>query len=132
MVSIVSLKQKMFVTPQNVFSDSGIRNLRVALNIYLNDLPQTINKTGSYLYADDTSAFYQNKNKVLNKEFLSICEWFIDNTLSIHFVNDKTKTIFFSRLKSPPKLSISYGDYSLKQHNIVENLGCYFNSNLNR
>ena len=85
---------------------------------------------------DNTCIFYQDKNnekieKVLNKEFSSLCEWFIDNKLSIHFWNDKTKTIFFSRMKSPPKLSISYGDYSLKQHNAVEYLGCYLDYNLN-
>ena len=34
-------------------------------------------------------------------------------------------------MKSPPKLNVSYGDYSLKQHNIVEYLGCYLDSNLN-
>ena len=34
-------------------------------------------------------------------------------------------------MKSPPKLNI-YGDYSLKQHNTVEYLGCYLDSNLNR
>ena len=34
-------------------------------------------------------------------------------------------------MKSPPKLSISYGDYSLKQQNTVEYLGCYLDSNLN-
>ena len=34
-------------------------------------------------------------------------------------------------MKSPPKLNISYGDYSLEQHNIVEYLGCYLDSNLN-
>ena len=67
--------------------------------------------------------------KVLNKEFSSLCEWFIDNNLSIHFGDDKTKTIFFSRNKSPSKLSISYGNYSLKQHNTVEHLGCYLDSN---
>ena len=33
-------------------------------------------------------------------------------------------------MKSLPKLSI-YGDYSLKQYNTVEYLGCYLNSNLN-
>ena len=27
-------------------------------------------------------------------------------------------------MKSPPKLSISYGDYSIKQRNAVEYLGC--------
>ena len=50
--------------------------------------------------------------KVLNNEFSSLCEWFIDNNLLIHFWDDKTKTIFFSRNKSPSKLSISYGNYS--------------------
>ena len=30
-----------------------------------------------------------------------------------------------------PLLCISYGDYSLKQHNTVEYLGCYLDSNLN-
>ena len=34
-------------------------------------------------------------------------------------------------MKSPTKLSISYGDYCLKQHNTVEYLGCYLDSNLN-
>ena len=33
-------------------------------------------------------------------------------------------------MKSPPKLKI-YWDYSLKKHNTVEYLGCYFDSNLN-
>ena len=50
--------------------------------IYINNLPQALNKTGSYLYADDTSIFYQDKDiekieKVLNKEFASLCESFI-------------------------------------------------------
>ena len=35
-------------------------------------------------------------------------------------------------MKSPPKLSISYGDYSLKQRNIVECLGCYLDSDIKR
>ena len=51
--------------------------------------------------------------------------------LSIHFGDDKTKIIFFPRIKSSPKLNISYGDYSIKQHNTVEYLRCYFDSNLN-
>ena len=92
-------------------------------------------ETGSYLYTDNTCIFYQDKDiekieKFLNKEFSSLFEWFIDNKLSIHFGDDKTKTIFFSRIKSPPKLNISYEDYSLKQHNTVEHLGCCHDSNL--
>ena len=34
-------------------------------------------------------------------------------------------------MKRPPKLSISYGDYSLKQYNTVEYLRCYLDFNLN-
>ena len=104
---------------------------------YMNITPKiTPNITpGSYLYADDTCIFYQDNDveKIeifLNKKFLSLCEWFIENKLSIHFGDNKTKTIFFSRMKSPPKLNI-YGDYSLKQHNTVEYLGCYLDSYLN-
>ena len=43
----------------------------------------------------------------------------------------KTKPVFFSQMKSPPKLSI-YGYYSLKQYNTLEYLGCYLDSNLSR
>ena len=65
----------------------------------------------------------------LNKEFSSLCEWFIDNKLLVHFGDDKTKTNF-SRMKNPPKLNISYGDYSLKQHSTVDYLACYLDCNL--
>ena len=56
--------------------------------------------------------FYQDKDvekikKVLNQQFFAFIEWFIDNKISIHFWGDKAKTIFFSRMKSLPKLSIS-------------------------
>ena len=86
MVSIISLKQKIFMTLENVFSDAGLINCGVPQRsilgphlflIYINDLPQALNKTGSYLYADDTCIFYQDTDvekieKVLNKKFLSL------------------------------------------------------------
>ena len=116
------------MTLENIFLDAGLINCGVPQGsisepllflylIYINDLPQALNETGSYLYADDTCIFYQDKDvekieRVLNKEFSSLCEWFIDNKLSIYFGDDKTKTFLFSRMKSPPKLNISYGDYS--------------------
>ena len=59
---------------------------------------------------------------------MSLCEWLIDNKLSIRFGDDKT--MFFSRMKSPLKLNI-YGDHNLKQHSTVEYLRCYLDSNLN-
>ena len=76
------------MTLENVSSDAGLINCGVPKGsilglllflIHINDLPQALNETGSYLYADDTCIFYQDKDietieKVLNKEFSSLCE----------------------------------------------------------
>ena len=147
MVFIISLKQKIFCDSRiNVFSYAGLINCSVSQGSILgllpflickNDLRQAFNETESYLNTDNTLIFYQDKDveKVetfFKKEFSSLFELFIDNKWSIHFGDDKAKTIFFSRMKNPPKLSISYGDYFLKQNNTVEYLGCYLDSNLNR
>ena len=39
--------------------------------------------------------------------------------------------LFFSLNEKPPKLSISWGDYYLKQHSTVEYIGCQLDSNVN-
>ena len=43
-----------------------------------------------YLYADDSCLLFQHKKvteikKQLTKDFSNICDWFVDNKLSIHF-----------------------------------------------
>ena len=54
------------------------------------------------LYADDTCLIFQHKDikeieNQLTKYFSSICEaQFVDNKLSIHFGEDKTRSILFS------------------------------------
>ena len=61
----------------------------------------------------------------LNKDFNSLCEWFIDNKLSIHFGEKKPKSILFSiikRLKNSRNLDIRYNDIEIKQHSKVINL----------
>ena len=84
------------------------------------------------LYADDTCLVCQHKvinnlkNK-LNEDFCNICDWFVDNKLSIHFDEDKTKPIFFTskfKRKNIKKLRIKYGDIQIKQHSKVNYLGC--------
>ena len=66
--------------------------------LYVNDIPQAVNS--ELLYADDTCLIYMGKDtktieEQLNKDFNSLCEWFIDNKLSIHFGEEKTKFILF-------------------------------------
>ena len=58
-------------------------------------------KCDLFLYADDTCLVCQHKdiNKIenqLNEDFSNICDWFVDNKLSIHFGEDKTKSILFA------------------------------------
>ena len=53
--------------------------------------------------------------KRLNEDFESLCDWFIDNKLSIHFGEDKTKPILFAskrRAKNIRQSDIKYIDGS--------------------
>ena len=79
------------------------------------------------LYADDTGLIFQYKDisiieQQLNRNFSNICNWFVDNKLSIHFGEDKTKSILFAPLnkcKKLRKLNISYGSLKIKQYSEV-------------
>ena len=67
--------------------------------IYANDLSQAV-KCDLFLYADDSCLVCQHKdiNKIknqLNKDFCNMCDWFLNNKLTIHFGEDKTKSILF-------------------------------------
>jgi len=69
--------------------------------LYVNDMPMAVSKCDLFLYADDSCLVFQHKNvkeieKVLTEEFKDLCEWFVDNKLSIHFGEDKTKSILFA------------------------------------
>ena len=75
-------------------------------------------KCDLFLYADDTCQVFQSKNvkdieKQLNEDFANICDWFVDNKLSIHFSEDKTKSILFAskcKIKKLQKLEIIYNN----------------------
>ena len=91
-----------------------------------------------FLYADDTCLLFQHKDlerikEELTKNFSNICDWFVDNKLSIHFGEDKTKSILFStknRKKKIGTLDIQYGDVKIKQHSKVLYLGCELDERL--
>ena len=92
-------------------------------------MSQTV-KCNIFLYADDTCLVCQHKGineieKQLNK-FEIICDWFVDNKLSIHFGDSKTKSILFAtkfKIKKVRKLNMTYGNIQIKQHFKVEYLG---------
>ena len=65
-----------------------------------------------------------------NKEFSLLCEWFIDNKLSIHFGQDKTKSVLFSKTRGLKENNISFAGHYIKQQETVENLGCQLYSKL--
>ena len=80
--------RKLFVSGDDVFSEAGILNCSVPREsilgpllflVYINDLPQTLSESVSYLYADDTYFFSKDKDvhkieDVLNKEFSTLSE----------------------------------------------------------
>ena len=67
---------------------------------YVNDMSQAV-KCDLFLHADDTCLVCQHKdiNKIenqLNEDFSNIYDWFVDKKLSIHFGEDKTKSMLFA------------------------------------
>ena len=80
-----------------------------------------------------TDKNFENIENQLNKNFNALCDWFVDNKLSIHFGEDKTKSILFGtkrKLKGLRELDIRQGDVKIKQHPQVTYLGCVLHSSL--
>ena len=105
--------------------------------LYINDMPQAV-ECNLLLYADDTCLIFQHKDiseieRILNKNFSSLCDWFVDNKLSIHFGEDKTKSILFSSkhmIKKSKPLNIIYKNIKIKQYSKVTYLGCILDETL--
>ena len=80
------------------------------------------------LYADDSCLVYQH-----GKDFSDVCDWFVDNKLSIHLGEDKTKCIPLStkyRLHKVSSLDIKYGEIRIKQYHTMTYLGCLLDETL--
>ena len=88
--------------------------------IYVNDMNQAL-EYNFYLYVDDSCLLFQHKNvteikKQLTKDFSNICNWVVDNKLSINFREDKTKPILFNskrNLKLVEKLDMRYKEIKI-------------------
>ena len=95
-------------------------------------------KSDLLLYADDTCLMYTGKDikmieEQLNTDLSSLCGWFIDNKLSVHFGEEKTKSILIVtkwQLKNQRDLILRYGDIEIKQHSKVTYKGCILDNDL--
>ena len=84
----------------------------------------------SLLYADDTCIVLQHKNvteieKQLLRDFSSFCDWFVDIKLSIHFGQNKTKSILFGtkhKLRNANALKTVYNDTICKSNMQKQNI----------
>ena len=105
--------------------------------LYINDSAQAV-IGDSLLNADDTCIVFQHKSKIqiekqLIRDFSSLCDWIVDNKLSIHFGQDKTKSIFFGtkhKLWNAKSLNIIFNGIEIKQHAKVKWLGCILDESL--
>ena len=101
-------------------------------------MPQAVN-SDLLLYADDTCLMYTGRDiktiEQLNTDFSSLCDWFIDNKLSVRFGEEKTKSILFGtkwKLRNQRDLDLRYGDIEIKRHSKVTYLGCILDNDLSR
>ena len=89
-------------------------------------MPQAV-KSNLFPYFDDSCLIFQGKDvieieKQLNADFANICEWSVDNRLSIHFGEDKTKSLLFAskrKIKKVQKLTVTYKNIQIKQYSMV-------------
>ena len=104
--------------------------------MYVNDMARAVD-CDLLLCADDSCLIFRDRDtekidSTLNKNFNSLCDWFLENKLSIHFGDDKTKSILFGRkkCKNLKNLNIKRGEIKIKQHLMVTYLGCVLDENL--
>ena len=87
------------------------------------------------LYADDSYLVFQHKHVTkieihFNNGFSNLCEWLLDNKLSVHFREGKTKSILFwanQKLRKSGKLNITYQVIYVNQNSQVTYLSCILN-----
>ena len=90
-------------------------------------MPQAV-KCDLVLYADVTCLTFQlEKWKKLKIDFYRLCDWLINNKLSIHLGEGKTKSILFGtklNIKRVELLNIVYGNVKIKHYSKFTYLGC--------
>ena len=101
--------------------------------IYINDLPLSIRKMKSVLFADDTTLFATNKDIItlgndISNELTLVKEWLISNCLTLNIM--KTYYIIFSTREVPSNLQIKIGQNTLERKKSGKFLGVVLDERL--
>ena len=98
------------------------------LLIYINDTPNTSSKFAFYLFADDTSIYFESGNleqlqKVVNSELKHIKKWLDANKLALNV--DKTNFVIFHSPQKPlyENITIKFGKQHVTKAKHVKFLG---------
>ena len=103
--------------------------------IYINDLPNTSSKLAFYLFADDTSIYFESGNleqlqKVVNYELKHVKKWLDANKLALS-VEKTNYVIFHSPQKSLyDNITIKFGKQHVEKAKYVKFLGLLLDENL--
>ena len=104
--------------------------------LYLNDLPNALQKVFPVIFADDTNLFISDSNleralHTFNNELLTLQKWFIANKLSLNI--NKTHSMLFtsSSLARSVPLSLNIAGSPINQVSTTKFLGMYIDEKLN-
>ena len=110
--------------------------------LYTNDLPQSLKKCKSILFADDTTVYITGKSKSemfhsMKLELLNLIDWFQANKLSLNL--SKTNYIFFKpstkiKINDPSlndDLTLAFGSETIVKKDYVKFLGITIDQHLN-
>ena len=100
--------------------------------IYVNDMPNCLEKANIRTFADDTTLFNSSKSlqdleKTINEEFKHLFSYCSANKLSVNFKETHYMTISSPQKANKLKLNI----HSIEEKNYIKYLGIYMDKNLN-
>ena len=103
--------------------------------IYINDIPNCLEKANIRTFADDTTLFYssnslQDLEKTINEEFNHLLSYCSPNKLSVNF----KKTHYMTISSIPPKSvanKLKLNLCNIEEKNYIKYLGIYIDKNLN-
>ena len=109
------------------------------LLIYINDLPNCLNRPSPRMFADDTSISIAANSAMelelsINSELKNLHQWLVTNRFNLNI--SKTDTVFGSRQRlfvhSNEHINIEIDRMAIKNVNETKSLGLVYTSHFNR